>query len=141
MSNSPMKTWSDYKPSKTIWLWSCVGAAVLTMVVGFSAGGWVTGATAAKQAEASTQTAVAQLAAGICVHRFMAAPDAQAALAALQSADSWKRDSMIEKGGWVTFADAKAPVDGAADLCASKLMEPATSATTAPVVPRTSGAS
>ncbi|MBO9355488.1 hypothetical protein GG851_15965 [Bordetella petrii] len=139
MSNSPMKAWSDYKPSKTIWLWSCVGAAVVTMIVGFTAGGWVTGSTAAKQAEASTNAAVAQLAAGICAHRFMAAPDAQAALAALQSADSWKRDGMIEKGGWVTFADAKAPVDGAADLCATKLME--SSAKTTSAMPRTAGAS
>jgi len=138
MSNSPMKAWSDYKPSKTIWLWSCVGAAVLTMIVGFTAGGWVTQSTAAKQAEASTSAAVAQLAAGICVHRFMAAPDAQAKLAALKSADSWKRDSMIEKGGWVTFADAKAPVDGAADLCASKLMQSSEAAATT-TVPRTSG--
>jgi|SRR5690606_16748921 len=138
MSNSPMKAWSDYKPSKTIWLWSCVGAAVLTMIVGFTAGGWVTQSTAAKQAEASTSAAVAQLAAGICVHRFMAAPDAQAKLAALKSADSWKRDSMIEKGGWVTFADAKAPVDGAADLCASKLMQSSEAAATT-AVPRISG--
>ncbi|CAP42978.1 hypothetical protein [Bordetella petrii] len=138
MSNSPMKAWSDYKPSKTIWLWSCVGAAVLTMIVGFTAGGWVTQNTAAKQAEASTSAAVAQLAAGICVHRFMAAPDAQAKLAALKSADSWKRDSIIEKGGWVTFADAKAPVDGAADLCASKLMQSSEAAATT-AMPRTSG--
>ncbi|MCD0503294.1 hypothetical protein [Bordetella petrii] len=138
MSNSPMKAWSEYKPSKTIWLWSCVGAAVATMVVGFTAGGWVTSNTAAKQAETSTQAAVAQLAAGICAHRFMAAPDAQAALTALQQADSWKRDTLIEEGGWVTFADAKAPVDGAADLCASKLMESGAAGAT-PVVPRTSG--
>lgn len=139
MSNSPMKAWSEYKPSKTVWLWSCVGAAVATMVVGFSAGGWVTATTAQEQAEASTHAAVAQLAAGICAHRFMAAPDAEAALAALKSADSWKRDTMIEKGGWVTFADAQAPVDGAADLCASKLMESTTAGT--PTVPRTTGAS
>lgn len=129
MSNSIMKTWSEYKPTKVVWLWSCVGAAVVTMVVGFSAGGWVTGKTATEQAEASTSAAVAQLAASICVHRFMAAPDAQTALAALQSADSWKRDSMIEEGGWVTFADAKTPVDGAADICAGKLMTPSTSGT------------
>ena len=124
MSNGAMKAWSDYKPSKTIWLWSCVAAAVLTMIVGFTAGGWVTQKTATAQAETSTNAAVAQLAAGICAHRFMAAPDAQAALTALKSADSWKRDTIIEKGGWVTFANAKEPIDGAAGLCASKLMTP-----------------
>lgn len=140
MSNGPMAAWSEYKPSKTVWLWSCVGAAVLTMIVGFTAGGWVTGKTATEQAEASTNEAVAQLAAGICVHRFMAAPDAQAKLAALQGADSWKRDTMIEEGGWVTFAEGKTPIDGAADLCASQLMESGAAAGTS-TLPRTSGAS
>ncbi|MDM9557390.1 MULTISPECIES: hypothetical protein [Bordetella] len=139
MMNRAMTAWSDYKPTKTIWFWSCVGTAVLTMIVGFTAGGWVTSKTATEQAQASTEAAVAQLAAGICVHRFLAAPDAQAKLAALQSADSWKRDTMIEEGGWVTFGDAKTPVDGAADLCASQLMQSNTGAPA--TMPKTGGAS
>jgi alpha/beta superfamily hydrolase len=113
--------WSAYQPSKTVWLWSCVAAAALTMIVGFSWGGWVTGGTATKQAEAAGEQAAAQLAANICVHRFLAAPDAQAKLAELKEADSWKRDTFVEKGGWVTFAEMKEPVDGAAELCAEQL--------------------
>jgi len=128
MFNKAMTDWNAYKPSKTLWLWSCVGVAVLTMIVGFTAGGWVTEKTATQQAQASSTAAVAQLAANVCAHRFMAAPDAQAALATLKGADSWKRDTMIEKGGWVTFADAKNPVDGAAALCAEKLLTPGSSA-------------
>jgi len=128
MFNKAMADWNAFKPSKTLWLWSCVGAAVLTMIVGFTAGGWVTEKTSTEQANIASTAAVAQLAASVCAHRFMAAPDAQAALAALKSADSWKRDTMIEKGGWVTFADAKTPIDGAASLCADKLLKPGSSA-------------
>lgn len=113
--------WSAYQPSKAIWFWSCIGAAVLTMVVGFSWGGWVTGGTATKQAQAAGEQAAAQLAANICVHRFLAAPDASAQLAELKKEDTWKRDSFVEKGGWVTFAKMKEPVDGAAKLCAQQL--------------------
>ncbi|MGB6105143.1 MAG: hypothetical protein WBF88_14980 [Pusillimonas sp.] len=121
MSNEMMKNWSEYKPTKTVWLWSCVGAAALTMIVGFTGAGWVTGGTAAQQTQASTEQAVATLAAGICANRFLAAEDAGVKLAALKDMDSWKRGTFIEEGGWVTFASMKEPVSGAAKLCASQL--------------------
>lgn len=113
--------WSGYQPSKTVWFWSCVGAAALTMVVGFSWGGWVTGGSATKQAQSAGEQAAAQLAANICVHRFLGASDAAAKLAELKKTDSWKRDGFVSDGGWVTFAKMEKPVDGAAKLCAQEL--------------------
>lgn len=121
MSDRASQAWSNYQPSKTVWFWSCVGAAVLTMVVGFSWGGWVTGGSAAKMTEKATENAVAELAANICVHRFLAASDASAKLATLKETDSWKRDTLVEEGGWVTLAKMEEPVDGAAELCAEQL--------------------
>ncbi|HEY9279679.1 MAG TPA: hypothetical protein VIP51_06355 [Eoetvoesiella sp.] len=121
MSNEMMKNWSEYKPTKIVWLWSCVGTVALTMIVGFTGAGWVTSGTAAERAQVSTEQAVATLAAGICANRFLAAEDANAKLATLKEMDSWKRDTFIEEGGWVTFASMKQPVDGAAELCASQL--------------------
>ncbi len=113
--------WSAYRPSKAVWFWSCAGAAALTMIVGFSWGGWVTGGTATKQAETAGQHAAAQLAADICVNRFLEAPDAAAKLAEFKQVDSWKRDSFVSDGGWVTFAQMEKPVAGAAQLCANQL--------------------
>ncbi|KQZ96548.1 hypothetical protein ASD64_17215 [Mesorhizobium sp. Root157] len=129
--------WNAYQPSKSTWLWSCVGAAVLTMVVGFSWGGWVTGSTAVKQAETASEQAAATLAANICVHRFLAAPDASAQLAELKKADSWKRDSFVQDGGWVTFADMKKPVRGAAELCADQLASAELPTASAGALPQT----
>lgn len=123
--------WSAYQPSKTVWLWSCVGAAALTMIVGFTWGGWVTGGTATERADAAGEQAAAQLAANICSHRFLAAPNAAAQLADFKKTDSWKRDTFVEDGGWVTFAGMEEPVDGAAKLCADQLASaelPATAA-------------
>ncbi|MFW7343215.1 hypothetical protein V0R37_16960 [Pollutimonas sp. H1-120] len=122
MPNEMMKNWDQYRPTKTIWFWSCAAVAALTMVLGFTAGGWVTGGTAAKQIASSSEQAVAKLAANICAYRFMAAPDAQKQLTELKEIDSWKQDGFIEKGGWVTFANMDHPIDGAADLCASKVL-------------------
>src|SRR5690606_37629023 len=69
MFNKAMADWNAFKPSKTLWLWSCVGAAVLTMIVGFTAGGWVTEKTSTEQANIASTAAVAQLAASVCAHR------------------------------------------------------------------------
>jgi hypothetical protein len=93
------------------------------MIVGFAWGGWVTGGTAEKRIANAEEQAVAELASRICVHRFLAASDAAAKLAELKETNSWGRDDLVEKAGWVTFADMKEPVDGAANLCADKLSE------------------
>src|SRR5690606_29127271 len=122
MSNEKIDSLAQYRPTKTIWFWSSAGVAALTMVVGFTAGGWVTAGTAAQQVENSTEQAVATLAANICANRFLAAPDAQHQVALLKEVDSWKQDSFIEEGGWVTFANMKEPITGAADLCAEKVL-------------------
>lgn len=126
-----MNKWKDYQPSKAVWFWSCAGACVLTMIVGFTWGGWVTGGTAQARVEAASEQAAAELAASICVHRFLQAPDAAAKLAALKEETRWSRDDFVQDAGWTTFASAEEPVDGAAELCAEQLAEaelPATAA-------------
>jgi membrane protease subunit HflC len=56
----------------------------LCTVVGFSLGGWVIGGSAREMAEDSAAQARQELAAVVCVDRFMAAPDAGVQLTALQ---------------------------------------------------------
>ena len=114
--------WENFRPSKTLWFWSLVGVVVATMVVGFSVGGWTTGGTAAKMAEEAAHDAKAQLAASICVEKFVSANDAATRLAALKETSSWERDSFVEDGGWATLLGIEKPVDGSADLCAQELM-------------------
>jgi hypothetical protein len=65
----------------------------------------------------------AQLAANLCVKRFLEEPDAAARLADLKEEGEWNRDNFVEEGGWVTFADMEEPVEGAAQLCATELVE------------------
>jgi len=124
MSDGTMKSWGSYRPTKTVWLWSCVAVAIATMIIGFNWGGWVLGSTAEKRVAATSERAVAQFAANICVDRFLSAADAQAELAKLKKIDSWKQHTFIEEGGWATFANAKAPAGGVADICAKRLASP-----------------
>jgi hypothetical protein len=104
--------WDAYQPSKTLWFWSLAGVAILTMILGFTAGGWTTGGTAKQMALMSARDARAELVANLCVEKFVSAADAS---------QSYQRDSFITDGGWINLAGMKNKAPGAADLCADKL--------------------
>ncbi len=121
---SLIRRWEDYRATKTVMFWACAACVVATMVIGFSWGGWVTGGTAGQMVEKSAIELRAQLAAVVCVDRFVKGPDAVAQLASLKGSDSWKRDSFIDAGGWTTLAGMDKPVSGAAILCVQQLLAP-----------------
>lgn len=118
-----MEKFSAYRASKKVLIWSWVGVAALTMVVGFTWGGWVTGGSATERAETAAQDAVAALAADVCFDKFMAAPDMQANLAAFNEESVYSRSNYIADGGWTTLGDSDKPVSGASRLCAEQLAE------------------
>lgn len=69
MQNSSKKTmsqrWHDYQPTKSVLVWSCIGAVVAAIIVGFSWGGWVTGGTSQTMAKAAGDAARGELASAI----------------------------------------------------------------------------
>ena len=120
--------WKDYNPSKTALFWLCAASIALTVFVGFNWGGWVTGAGARGMAQQATEKGRAEMAAVICVDRFMKAPDVQAQLVSLNQTASWMRRRYLEDAGWVTLPGSDKPVIAAGELCATRLMENASTA-------------
>ena len=120
----------QYQASKTVLFWACAGSVVAATVVGFSWGGWTTGGSAREMAEEAAAQARQELAAVVCVDRFMAAPDAGVQLTALQEITSTSAQSkFVEDGGWAIIVPASSPTDykvraddrKAAGLCAEEL--------------------
>lgn len=120
----------EYQASKTVLFWACAGSVVAATIVGFSWGGWVTGGSAQEMAEESAAQARQELAAVVCVDRFMAAPDVGMQLTALQEITSPRaQGKFVEDGGWALIVpasdttDYKARADDrkAAGLCAEEL--------------------
>ena len=120
----------QYRPSKTALFWACAGSVVGVTILGFSWGGWVTGGTAQEMAEDSAAQARQELAAVVCVDRFMAAPDAGVQLTALQEIESsYAQNKFVEEGGWATIVPPASTTDyetraddrKAAALCAAEL--------------------
>jgi len=125
MADKPsfVRRWTNYRVAKAAFFWACAGWVALTLVVGFSWGGWVTGDAAAKMVNTAVADARMELAATICVARFMNDPDATAQFASLKTVGSHLRGKFIEEGGWSRFPGFERPVDGAAELCAQRLMD------------------
>jgi hypothetical protein len=116
-----IQSWEDYQAPKTVVFWACVASVLATIVVGFGWGGWTRGSTAEEMATTAATSARAELAAAICEHGFMKSSNATSELATLKGADSWKRNGLIEAGGWVTLPGGEKPVSGAAELCVQRL--------------------
>ena len=120
----------EYQASKKVLFWACAGSVIAATVVGFSWGGWVTGGSAQEMAEESAAQARQELAAVVCVDRFMAGPDAGVQLTALQEITTPRaQGKFVEDGGWAIIVPGSGPTDykaraddrKAAGLCAEEL--------------------
>jgi hypothetical protein len=135
-SRSLSQRFHQYQASKAVLFWACAGSVIAATVVGFTWGGWTTGGSAQSMADKAAASARQELAAVVCVDRFMAAPDAGVQLAALQEIpSSYAQSKFVEEGGWAMIvppsdtADRKASAAASADgrktagLCAAELAD------------------
>src|ERR687897_2928285 len=98
--------------NKTVLFWVSAGSVILALVVGFSWGGWVTGGSAREMAENSAAQARQELAAVVCVDRFMAAPDVGVQLTALKGMErSYQQSKFVEEGGWAIIVPTSDATD------------------------------
>lgn len=109
---------SAARPTKTVLFWSCVASAAATMIIGFTWGGWVRGATAQSMAEAKAESAVVKHLAPICVTQFKQDPAKEKKLKALKALDLYERGDYVKKQGWATMPGEKEADDQVADGCA-----------------------
>jgi hypothetical protein len=114
--------WSATRPTKTGVFWFGVASVVVTMVVGFTWGGWVTGGTARRMAEASGEDAVVKRMAPICVIRFKEDPKRDQKLKQLKEINVWEQGDYVKKQGWATMPGDKEPESRVADECAKLLV-------------------
>jgi hypothetical protein len=114
--------WDETRPTKTIVFWSWVASVVLTMIIGFAWGGWVTGGTARSMAETIADDAVVKRLAPMCVTQFKQGPGMDQKLQELAKTDSWQRSEYVEKQGWATMPGEEKPDSKVATECARLLM-------------------
>jgi hypothetical protein len=114
--------WSDARPTKTVVFWACLASVVLTMIIGFSWGGWVTGGTARSTASSMANDAVVARLAPICVVQSGRDPARTVKLVALKEESSWQRGEYVGKQGWATMPGEQEADSKVAQACATLLM-------------------
>jgi hypothetical protein len=107
--------------SVTRLLQGAAAGAILTLIVGFNWGGWVTGGTAKEMVQRSTSTAVVTALSPICVDKFQHSAEVAVNLAELKKVSTYQQASFIEKGGWATLPGNDNANSAVARACAELL--------------------
>jgi hypothetical protein len=114
---------ADYRPTKATWFWSVVGTVAMVLILGFTWGGWVTGGTSRQVAEDAAEEARTQLAADICIDRFMNQQNVRAELTSLKDQSWYGRDQFVVEGGWAKLPTKAIDEEDIAEACAEQLAE------------------
>jgi hypothetical protein len=115
--------WDKARVTKKVVFWFAVAAIILTMIVGFNWGGWVTGGTALKMGETMAQDAVVLRLAPICVVQFNQDLGKIQKLRELKAAKAYQRDDYVREQGWATMPGEEKPDRKVADACAKQLVQ------------------
>jgi hypothetical protein len=114
--------WGKAKPTKATAFWIAVGAIVLTLVLGFTRGGWTTGGSATRMAETSANSAVIARLAPICVAQFNADSQRDVKFEELKALTSFKRVGFVEEQGWATMPGESTADKGVISECTKQLL-------------------
>jgi len=114
--------WGAARPTKTAVFWYCAASMVVTMIIGFTWGGWVTGGTAQKMADVTGQDAVAKRLAPMCVVQFNHDGKKDQKLKGLKATGTWEQVEYVKKQGWATMPGEKEADGKVADECVKLLM-------------------
>jgi hypothetical protein len=107
-------------------VWGVVIGSILTMIVGFSWGGWTTSSTANQLAVKQADAAVTAVLVPICLageKSDVARAKKLGELTAITS--SYEQTEFVMKTGWATFPGKEDPNRDVAEACAAQLLKTA----------------
>ena len=110
--------WDNARVSKKVVFGFAVAAIVLTIIVGFNLGGWVTGSAA----KTMSSDAVVQRMSSICVAQFNQDPGKAQKLTELKELRAYRRDDYVQEQGWATIPGEDEPDGKVAVECAKLLV-------------------
>ncbi len=98
-------------------IYGAVIGAVLTGIVGFSWGGWMTTGTANKMAKTMANEKVVAALVPVCVKMSMADSSRVAKLAVIRAKPSYQQRDALMDAGWATVPGSDAPDRNLAQAC------------------------
>jgi hypothetical protein len=103
--------------------WGLVLGGLVTMIVGFAWGGWMTGSGADRLAAERSSAAVVAALVPVCLEKSKTDPQAAKKLAELRAlSSSWEQREAVIRGGWATIG-AGEPNGDVAEACAAQIVK------------------
>ncbi|MDI9549584.1 MAG: hypothetical protein QM346_18475 [Chloroflexota bacterium] len=115
--------WRAMQPTKSTLFWTVIAAVILTIVVGFMWGGWVTAGSSEKAGVAVGKDEVILRLAPICVAQAGEDPDISAKLVELEALSHYDRTKYVQDQGWATMPGEEKPDRKVAEACLALLLE------------------
>jgi hypothetical protein len=107
-------------------IWGAVIGSILTMIVGFSWGGWMTSNSGRQEAVRHGDAAVVAALLPTCLAREKADGARTTKLGELKGmTSSYQQTDFVMKSGWATFPGSDEPNRGVAEACAAALLKTA----------------
>lgn len=107
-------------------IWGAVIGSVLTMIIGFGWGGWVTGGTADQIARQQANAAVTSALTPFCLAKAKMDPASAKKLGELRAIDySYAQQQFVLEAGWASMPGGDEPNRQVAEACASQLLKTA----------------
>jgi hypothetical protein len=106
--------------------WGAVLGSIVTMIVGFSFGGWMLATTGDRLARQQADIAVTAALVPLCVAQSKADKAAVSKLGELRAmTSSYEQQEFVTKTGWATVPGSDEPNRDVAEACASALLKTA----------------
>ncbi|MGI9478597.1 MAG: hypothetical protein ACR2PI_17980 [Hyphomicrobiaceae bacterium] len=99
-----------------------VGGAILTTLLGFTVGGWVTSSKSESAARDRSNLAVISALAPICHANFESSSDALKQRVLLEKTEDWKHAEFVNSAGWTKIPGVKEASSGLARSCAKLIL-------------------
>ena len=107
-------------------IWGAVAGSVLTMIVGFSYGGWTTSGTASRLAKQQADTAVTAALVPLCIAQSKADRTVLKKMGELKTlTSSYDQREFVTKTGWATVPGSEGANSDVAEACAAALLKTA----------------
>ena len=107
-------------------VWGAVAGSVLTMILGFSYGGWTTSGTTARLAQQQADAAVTTALVPLCIAQSKADAGVLKKMGELKAlTSSYDQRDFVTKTGWATVPGNPDPNRDVAEACAAALLKTA----------------
>jgi hypothetical protein len=113
----------DFEPTKSTLGWVAAGASVLTIIVGFTFGGWTTGGTTSRMVNEARTAGQTDIAAAVCLANFRQAPTARANHAELAGLTLPRQRQFVIDQAWAQVPGAERVNRAVAELCARNISQ------------------